>query len=61
MPVSALFNEPDDRELELLEYFEKFGESYPFGLNNMNTPRFAKTAVMLEISTRMKILSTTDS
>ena len=47
MPVPALFNEPYDRELELLRYFEGFGGSYPVELDNMNTPRFAKAAVML--------------
>jgi len=47
MPVTALFNEPYDRELELLRYFEGFGGSYPVDLDHMNTPRFAKAAVML--------------
>jgi len=47
MPVPALFNESYDRELELFRYFEGFGGSYPVELDNMNTPRFAKTAVML--------------
>ncbi len=47
MPVPALMNEPYDRELELLGYFEGFGGMYPVELGNMNTPRFAKAAVML--------------
>jgi choloylglycine hydrolase len=47
MPVTALMNEPYDRELELLRYFEGFGGRYPIDLDSEHTPRFAKAAVML--------------
>jgi penicillin V acylase-like amidase (Ntn superfamily) len=47
MPVPALMNEPYDREMEILDYFEGFGGTYPVQLDDMFTPRFAKTAVML--------------
>lgn len=47
MPIPGLFNTPYDRELELLQYFDGFGGNYPVDLDNLNTPRFAKTAVMV--------------
>ena len=47
MPVPALLNEPYDREVELLGYFEGFGGAYPVELESEYTPRFAKAAVLL--------------
>jgi len=47
MPVPALFNEPYEREMEVLGFFEGFGGSYPVDLGSMHTPRVAKTAAML--------------
>jgi penicillin V acylase-like amidase (Ntn superfamily) len=47
MPIPALFNEPYDRELELLKYYKGFGGLYDITLNDPKVPRFVKTAAML--------------
>jgi len=47
MPVPALFNEPYERELELLKYFQGFGGQYNPDLQDKKVPRFVKTAVMI--------------
>jgi len=47
MPVPALFNEPYERELELLRYYEGFGGSYEPDLGDPEVPRFVKAAVMM--------------
>lgn len=46
MPVPALFNEPYEREMNLLKYFKGFGGDYDPDLNDPRVPRFVKTAVM---------------
>ncbi|MGE0079009.1 MAG: linear amide C-N hydrolase [Bacteroidales bacterium] len=46
MPVAGLFNNPYERELELLKYYKGFGGDYDPTLNNPRVPRFVKTAVL---------------
>ncbi|HER43631.1 MAG TPA: hypothetical protein ENO08_04140, partial [Candidatus Eisenbacteria bacterium] len=47
MPLPALFNEPYERELELLRYYEGFGGTYIPDLGDPEVPRFVKAAVMI--------------
>lgn len=46
MPIPGLFNEPYDREMEVLKYYKSFGGNYEPVLNDSEVPRFVKTAVM---------------
>lgn len=48
MPVPGLFNEPYDREMEVLKYFKGFGGNYEPVLDDPEVPRFVKTAVMIQ-------------
>ncbi len=48
MPVTALLNEPYEREMELLNYFEGFGGDYPIRFDDPETPRIAKAARLLQ-------------
>lgn len=47
MPVPGLFNEPYDREMQVLKYFKGFGGNYNPDLTDPEVPRFVKTAVMI--------------
>lgn len=47
MPVPGLFNALYEREVKLLRYFKGFGGFYEPDLEDLNVPRFVKTAVML--------------
>jgi len=46
MAVPGLFNEPYERELEVLKYYKGFGGNYEPTLDDSEVPRFVKTAVM---------------
>jgi penicillin V acylase-like amidase (Ntn superfamily) len=47
MIIPALFNEPYNRELELLRYYKGFGGLYEINLNDPKVPRFVKAAAMI--------------
>lgn len=46
MPVAGLFNNPYERELEVLKFYKGFGGNYEPTLDNPKVPRFVKTAVL---------------
>ncbi|NQV42020.1 MAG: hypothetical protein HQ506_06665, partial [Candidatus Marinimicrobia bacterium] len=48
MPIPALFNSPYAREMELLNYYQDFGGSYPIDIHDPKIPRFVRTAKMIE-------------
>jgi penicillin V acylase-like amidase (Ntn superfamily) len=47
MPIPALFNQPYDREMEIVRYFQGFGGLYAPDLADKRVPRFVKTAAMI--------------
>ncbi len=48
MPIPALFNTPYNRELELLNYYQDFGGSYPINIHDPKIPRFVRAVKMIE-------------
>jgi len=48
MPVPALFNTPYQREMEVLKYFKGYGGQYEIDLADIEVPRFAKTAKLIQ-------------
>jgi len=47
MPVTALFNTPYDREMEILKYYKGFGGLYDINLSDPRVPRFVKAAALV--------------
>jgi len=48
MPVPALLNTRYDREMELLNYYQGYGGSYPINIHDPKIPRFVRAAKMIE-------------
>ena len=48
MPIPALFNTSYDRELELLKFYEGYGGQYEIDILDPSTPRFVRSAKMIE-------------